>query len=137
MNDINKYIPGFNEPNLIISIEGAKTPRSRRPWSGISKNPLYSTWHNINKRCYDKFNNAYKNYGQRGINNFWKHNPEGFFKYIKENLGKKTSKEYSLDRINNDGNYEPGNLRWATRKQQNENSTKQNERELKGLKKRD
>lgn len=101
---------------------------------GLSNNNyIYNTWANINKRCYNKNLKAYKNYGERGIVNFWRIDPDGFVKYILQELGPKPSKKHSLDRINNDGNYEPGNLRWATYKQQANNKTHAHQRRIEAL----
>lgn len=63
-------------------------------------------------RCYNPENPKYPNYGGRGINvcDRWLNSFENFL----EDMGEKPSEEYSIDRINNDGNYEPGNFRWAT-----------------------
>ncbi|HEY5125578.1 MAG TPA: hypothetical protein VIK14_17760 [Ignavibacteria bacterium] len=83
-----------------------------------SKN--YNRWHNINNRCYNTNNNDYKNYGARGIANYWRYDRLGFTEYISKLEHYKKS-GYTLDRIDNDGNYEPGNLRWATAREQQQN----------------
>ena len=76
---------------------------------------LYKTWCAIKDRCFRKTDKSFKNYGGRGITicHKWKHSFNEFRNYIEKTLGKRPIK-YSLDRINNDGNYEPGNVRWAT-----------------------
>jgi hypothetical protein len=83
-------------------------------------NPLrktYSIWITMRQRCSDHNSRDYKNYGGRGISicREWD-NFEGFYK----DMGK-CPDGLSLDRINNDGNYEKSNCQWATRKQQNNN----------------
>lgn len=93
------------------------------PIHGYSHHPLYVKWSSIKARCTNKENISYKNYGGRGIKlcSEWFNNPEKFIEYVivLENYG---LKGYSLDRINNDGDYEPRNVRWATREQQRQNS---------------
>lgn len=76
-------------------------------------------WMNIKARCYKKNHPEYKNYGKRGIKmcDEWLNSFERFFNYI----GLRPSGKLSLDRIENDGNYEPGNVRWATDEVQNNN----------------
>lgn len=81
------------------------------------ESPVYNTveykaWLALKGRCLNKNNNAYSNYGGRGIKVFdgWVNNFYAFLKHI----GKKPGNKYSIDRINNNGNYEPGNVRWAT-----------------------
>jgi hypothetical protein len=71
-------------------------------------------------RCYNPSSPNFKNYGGRGITvcDEWKNDFITFFKYV----GKRPSPKHSLDRIDNDGNYEPGNVRWATQKQQSNNA---------------
>ena len=74
-------------------------------------------------RCTSPDNNHYHNYGARGIEVCpeW-HDVAVFCAWIDENLGP-CPPGMSMDRINNDGNYEPGNVRWATASQQVRNST--------------
>lgn len=94
---------------------------------GMSKEKIYSVWRNMIRRCYDKNNKKYNLYGDRGISVCpeWlgEHGFENFAKWSFEN-GYKNTKErnpYSLDRINNDGNYEPSNCRWANAETQGNN----------------
>jgi hypothetical protein len=82
----------------------------------------YSMWHGMITRCEYKNGRDYHRYGGRGIivaPEF--HDAATFIKYILKNIGPRPSDIYSIDRINNDGNYEPGNLRWATDKEQANN----------------
>lgn len=76
----------------------------------------YGTWRNMKDRCYNKKNNRYQRYGGRGIKvcDRWINSFENFFL----DMGKKPSLNHSIDRINNNGNYELLNCRWATSKEQ-------------------
>lgn len=80
------------------------------------KHPLYAVWLGMIARCRYANHIAYKNYGGRGIKvcDRW-HKFENFL----FGMGERPFKGASLDRINNDGNYEPSNVRWATRQEQN------------------
>lgn len=73
----------------------------------------YKLWGNIKNRCYNKQTPVYFYYGHRGIKMYddWINNPPLFIEYVKS-LSDYGTENYTLDRINNDGNYEPGNLRW-------------------------
>lgn len=66
-------------------------------------------------RCHDSTHPAYHNYGGRGISvcRAWRDDPWAFIDHV----GDRPGRGYDLDRINNDGNYEPGNVRWITRKE--------------------
>ena len=86
--------------------------------SGKAKHPLYETWHGMMMRCYDEQHAFYHRYGGRGITvcQPW-HDPALFIAEVEALLGPKPA-GMTLDRVNNDGNYEPGNIRWATQMQQ-------------------
>lgn len=79
----------------------------------------YSIWCGIRSRCSNPKDKAYPNYGGRGITvcERWSD-----FQNFLHDMGERPSKKHSVDRINNDGNYEPGNCRWATAKQQVRNT---------------
>ena len=88
----------------------------------------------IISRCYDLNNINYKNYGGRGITVFepWKNSYKGFKNDILDQIGNRPSSKYHLDRIDNDGNYEPNNLQWATAKQNARNRRSNNLIEING-----
>lgn len=83
---------------------------------------LRKTWRLIKFRTQNKTSNSYKNYGARGIKMFgaWIEDYNAFSKYVLETLGDRPE-EASIDRIDNDKGYEPGNIRWATASEQGQN----------------
>lgn len=86
---------------------------------GMWKSKEFSIWGSMKDRCYNKNNPRYKNYGERGIRvcDNW----IASFKNFYNDMGKKPSELYSLDRINNNGNYCKDNCRWVTAKVQAKN----------------
>ena len=95
----------------------------RNTTHGMSKSPEYKVWDAMIGRCTRKTASWYR-YGGRGITV----HPEwmgrgGFAKFI-EYIGPRPTDGHTVDRIDNDGNYEPGNVRWADRQTQSDNSTK-------------
>lgn len=82
--------------------------------------PEYAAWSKMKDRCYNSSCPNYANYGGRGIRvcDKWLNDYEAFL----ADVGRRPSRLYSIDRFpDNDGDYEPGNVRWATRLQQARN----------------
>lgn len=81
----------------------------------MAHSPEYEAWRNMKNRCYLPSYPNYKNWGGRGVRvcDDWLNSFQSFYDYI----GPKPKGTY-LDRIDNDGDYEPGNVRWATPQQQ-------------------
>ena len=92
---------------------------------GMSNTRIYNIWCGMKTRCYDKNCESYKNYGDRGITicREWLDDFMNFYNWAMDNG---YSDDLSIDRINVNGNYEPDNCRWSTRKEQscNTRSTK-------------
>ena len=99
-----------------LSVEIASKLNARH---GMYKSREYLAWANMIARCTRRQSKSYKNYGGRGItvSSEWMKSFEVFFSHV----GYSPGKGYELDRIDNDGNYEPGNVRWVTKKENNEN----------------
>lgn len=89
---------------------------------GLSYSSVYHVWSHIKSRCFDLKHKQYKDYGGRGIKMYsaWIDNFQAFYDYVSklEHFGENG---YTLDRINNDGNYEPGNLKFSTKSEQARN----------------
>lgn len=85
---------------------------------GDKRTPEYDAWIGMKRRCNNPNSSRYKDYGGRGITvcERW---------MVVENfltdMGERPTIEHSLDRKNNEGNYEPSNCRWATHEEQNQN----------------
>lgn len=87
---------------------------------GMINTSEYTTWAGIKDRCNNQNNAAYKNYGGRGITvcDRWRDSFENFY----EDMGPRPSDKHSIDRINNNGNYELCNCRWTTQLEQLRNT---------------
>jgi hypothetical protein len=111
------------EREIEIVTEGNKgRPRSGQQYN---EHPLYVTWCMIKQRCCNPRHTAYKYYGGRGITicSEWIND---FGRFVKD-VGDRPSDGYSLDRYpNKNGNYEPGNVRWATDLEQAQNRNPKN-----------
>jgi hypothetical protein len=89
---------------------------------GQSKTSLYKIWNNMKQRCTNPSGPRWSKYGGRGITvcERWASSFENFA----ADMGPRPSPAHSIDRINNNGNYEPGNVRWATTAEQNRNTSR-------------
>ena len=83
----------------------------------------YLTWAYFIQRCKNPNVKSYSDYGGRGIKvcDEWLHSFENFLAYLKSNNMYPKPAGMSIDRIDNNGNYEPGNIRWRTKAQQARN----------------
>jgi hypothetical protein len=84
---------------------------------------IYKAWQAIKDRCLNENCSFYDRYGGRGIrvHEPWIHDPVAFVTYVIATMGHRPSSRHSIDRINNEWHYEPGNIRWATYETQNRN----------------
>jgi DNA-binding XRE family transcriptional regulator len=88
---------------------------------GFCKTKLYHIWRGIKQRCDKPYNKRYKNYGGRGI--IYCKEWADFLSFRNWALNNGYNKELTIDRINNDGNYEPDNCRWVTITENNRNNS--------------
>ena len=88
----------------------------------MSRTRTYVSWQRMKQRCYNPNETKYKNWGGRGINvcERWLESFENFL----DDMGRRPD-GCSLDRIDNDGNYEPNNCKWSDRHEQNMNKRMQ------------
>lgn len=102
----------------------AKRTSERNHRHGLYGHPLFGTWANMIYRCTSPKSPSYQWYGALGVKvcQAWQ-DPATFIEYIEGCLGPRPS-GHSLDRIDPFGNYEPGNVRWASASEQTRNTRK-------------
>jgi hypothetical protein len=111
---------------LGIDPDGYRLPAA----NGMTSHPLHDIWRGMLDRCENPRNKRYRRYGGRGISvcERW-HDIRAFAADIEREIGLKPSRcpecggKYSLDRMDNDRGYEPGNVRWSTAAEQNSNKS--------------
>jgi hypothetical protein len=111
-----------------VSADAIRAGRQRscgcaRTVHGMSGTPEYRTWANLIDRCTNPCSKSYDRYGGRGIRvcDRWRASFEAFL----ADVGPRPSAKHSIDRYpDNDGHYEPGNVRWATRTEQQRNTSR-------------
>lgn len=93
-----------------------------RKSNGLYQTSEYHCWESIIARCTNQKDPRYKGYGGKGISvcERWR----GSFLNFLADMGQRPAPDLSIDRINNDGNYEPGNCRWADSKTQSRNTSR-------------
>lgn len=97
----------------------AKRTADRNTTHGMSKTRVYKIWAGMIQRCSNPNRRAYKYYGERGISvcDRWRD-----FKNFFDDMGDPPSEKHSLERVDNDGWYEPSNCKWATSEVQSRNN---------------
>lgn len=121
--NINKLRSGHSRSCGCLRAEvGKRLLQPDTTTHGASYTPEYSAFVGSKYRCENPKNAAYPYYGGRGIQFRF----ESFQQFYDE-VGPRPSDKHSLDRIDNDGHYEPGNIRWVTKKEQTKNQRRVND----------
>lgn len=109
---------------------GTTNYMGKRQYHGMNRSPEHVAWKAMKQRCYDPNFKQYKDYGGRGIKvaDEWLHNFAAFY----EHVGTKPTPKHSLDRINTNEDYKPGNVKWSTPIEQGNNTRRNRLVEHKG-----
>lgn len=100
----------------LTAVKIAERSRTHGQSGKTTRTPEYYTWTTMKSRCLNPNDANYGRYGARGITvcDRWRDSFEAFF----VDMGPRPSAKHSIERQDNDGNYEPGNVRWATGSEQ-------------------
>lgn len=111
-------------------VEATRQNGLNRTTHGMTGTPEYKAWQNLRDRCYNEDAQQFRNYGGRGIRvcERWLNSFENFY----ADMGPRPSPEHSIDRRENNGDYEPSNCRWATPEEQGNNKRTNVYHELSG-----
>jgi len=125
-NRVSTFLPGHNGARRgqtqsaetrakLAAYTGSRTSSYKHGWSNT---PTHRTWTAMHSRCRDPRNASFPRYGAKGVTvcDRWL----DFLNFLAD-MGARPGLDWSIDRIDGTGNYEPSNCRWATRAQQNAN----------------
>lgn len=120
---IDQLKRGLTKSCGCYSMEVRRKKENKHKVHGMRKSRLYEIYSHIKQRCYNINSIGYEKWGGRGITvcDEWLDKDNGFINFYNWAISNGYSDILSIDRINNDGNYNPNNCRWATAKEQADN----------------